>query len=290
MKIGPRVRTAIYVVIGVGWIWLSDQALAHWARSPAALTWLQDINGWAFVLFSGLVIYWLMWLDARRLGGANQALSASYQQAVRALVVAMDARHHETHDHSQRVARMTIRMARLAGITAPEELHRIEFGALLHDIGKIRLADATLLKAGPLDADEMAHVRRHPDFGNTLLDQIDFLRPCAEIAYCHHECWNGSGYPRGLSGQQIPYAARLFSVVDVWDALIHGRVYKDAWTDTDVRAYIEAHAGTQFDPDVTRLFLDHYSEVVAGEESSTDHAPMAWNLPGIGPSGVYSPR
>ncbi len=147
-----------------------------------------------------------------------------------------------------------------------------------------------MLKAGPLDADEMAHVRCHPDFGNALLDQIDLLRPCAEIACCHHECRDGSGYPRGLRGEQIPYAARLFSVVDVWDALIHGRVYKKAWSDTDVRAYIEAHAGTQFDPDLATLFLHHYSEVVAGEESGAGHAPRAWNLPAIEPSGVYSPR
>ena len=283
MNIGPQVRTAIYVVIGGGWIWLSDLAIAHWSGSPAALTWLQDLKGWGFVLFSGLVIYWLMRLDARLLGGANYALTASYQQAVRALVAAMDARHHETHDHSQRVARMTIRMARLAGITAPAELHRIELGALLHDIGKIRLADATLLKAGPLDADEMAQVRCHPDFGKSLLDQIDFLRPCSEIAYCHHECWDGSGYPRGLSGEQIPYTARLFSVVDVWDALIHGRVYKKPWTDTDVRTYIEDHAGTQFDPHVVRLFLDNYSDVVAGEECSADHTPTAVTLPAMEP-------
>lgn len=290
MKIGPKARTAIYVVIGMGWVWLSNRAILHWTGSPVALVWMQDIKEWAFVLLSGLMIYWLMRSDARRLGGANHALIVSYQQAVRALVVAMDARHHETHDHSQRVARMTIRMARLAGISAPEELHRIELGALLHDIGKIRLADATLLKAGPLNADEMAHVRCHPDFGNALLDQVDFLRPCAEIAYCHHECWDGSGYPRGLSGEQIPYAARLFSVVDVWDALIHGRVYKTAWTDTDVRTYIKDHAGTQFDPAVARLFLDHYSDVVAGEERSANDTPMAWTLPAIEPSGVHSPR
>lgn len=263
MESRPHVRTAtLYVALGMGWIWYADEALINWRANPALLM------GWGFVLVSGLLIFRIMREDSRRLQFANKALLDSYEQSVRALVGAMDARHRETHDHSQRVARMTIRLARLSGIHAVEELRRIEFGALLHDIGKVRLLDATLLKPGPLNADEIAQIRQHPDFGWEILEKIDFLRPCADIAYCHHENWDGSGYPRALEGDEIPYAARLFSVVDVWDALIHDRVYKHAWSEAEVRTYIAEHAGTQFDPAVVRLFLDHYEEVVVGEGRS----------------------
>lgn len=252
--------TVLYLALGMGWMWYADEALALGHRDPPLLM------GWGFVLLSGVLAFQVMRRDSIHLDSANKALRDSHEQSVRALVEAMDARHHETHDHSQRVARMTLRLARLAGIHASDELRRIEFGALLHDIGKVRLKDAVLLKPGPLDPDELAHVRCHTDLGWELLERIDFLRPCADIAYCHHECWDGSGYPRGLQGREIPYAARLFSVVDVWDALIHDRVYKHAWSEDEVRIYIDQHAGSQFDPVAARLFLDHYDEVVAGEE------------------------
>lgn len=251
---------AFYVTLGMGWMWVADRAGIDWKANPALL------KGWSFVLLSGALILQILRRNALHLEIANKALLESYQQSVRALVATMDARHRETHDHSQRVARMTLRLAHLAGIHVIEDLRRIEFGALLHDIGKVRLEDAVLLKPGPLEPAEMDHVRCHAELGRELLEQIDFLRPCADIAYCHHECWDGSGYPRGLKGTQIPYSARLFSVVDVWDALIHDRVYKNAWSEDEVRRYIGAHAGSQFDPAVARLFLDHYDEVVAGEE------------------------
>lgn len=272
VKLSPPLRAfVVYAAFGTVWIWWSDRALSSMGLSADAMTWIQSVKGWAFVLASGLLIAWIVAIDLRRLRRANQRLLDGHEQAIRTLVVALDARHHETRDHSQRVARMTVALARLSGIEDEEMLRRIEFGALLHDIGKLVIPDAVLTKPGPLDAEEMEQVRQHPDIGRDLLLQIDFLCACLDIPYCHHERWDGHGYPRGLRGEDIPYAARLFSVVDVWDALIHPRVYKPAWTVADVRAYLQREAGAQFDPKVVSLFLTHYDEL-AGIETM---APMA---------------
>jgi HD-GYP domain-containing protein (c-di-GMP phosphodiesterase class II) len=128
-------------------------------------------------------------------------------------------------------------------------------GALLHDIGKMAIPDAILLKPGPLTADEMAVMRRHPVYAHDLLAPIAFLRPALDIPYCHHERWDGTGYPCGLRGDAIPLAARVFAVVDVWDALLSDRPYRAAWPEAQVRAYIHAQAGTHFDPAVVAAFL-----------------------------------
>lgn len=262
-----------YVLIGIVWIWGGDALL----REPSfGRTWMdfETANGVLFVLASGTIIALLLQASRLRLRGAKRALQASYDQSIRALVSMLDAYHSETHDHSQRVARMTVALARLAGITDASELKRIEFGALLHDVGKLVVPDAILSKRGPLTDAEMAKVREHPDKGRMLLERIDFLRPCVDIPYCHHEQWDGGGYPRGLRGEQIPFAARLFSVIDVWDALIHLRVYKDPWSEENVRSYLAEQSGKQFDPDVVRLFLAHYERVI-DPERETSRRPIA---------------
>ena len=129
-------------------------------------------------------------------------------------------------------------------------------GALLHDIGKMGIPDAILLKPGPLTDDEWVIMRRHPRLclRDAAPDRIT-CAPALDIPYCHHERWDGSGYPRGLRGEQIPLAARIFAVVDVWDALRSDRPYRPAWPAAQVRAYLRAHAGTHFDPDVVASFL-----------------------------------
>ena len=123
-------------------------------------------------------------------------------------------------------------------------------GALLHDIGKMGVPDVILHKPGPLSHDEWRIMKRHPEYAVELLAPFDFLRPALDIPYCHHERWDGTGYPRGLKGDQISLAARAFAAVDIWDALSHDRRYREAWSEERVRAHITALAGTHLDPDV----------------------------------------
>jgi len=164
-------------------------------------------------------------------------------------------RDYETAGHSRRVTDMTVRLAR--ALTVPDaEIVHMRRGVLLHDIGKMAIPDSTLLKPGSLTEEEWKIVRRHPVYAFELLSPIPYLRPCLDIPYCHHEKWDGSGYPRGLNGQHIPLAARIFSVVDVWDALRFARPYKKAWPETEVRDYLRANTGTHFDAEVTDAFLN----------------------------------
>jgi HD-GYP domain-containing protein (c-di-GMP phosphodiesterase class II) len=137
-------------------------------------------------------------------------------------------------------------------------LRDIRFGALLHDIGKLALPDSILIKPGKLTEDETLVMRTHPGIGNDLLQRIDFLQGASAIPYSHHERWDGTGYPQGLRGEQIPLIARIFSVVDVWDALSFSRVYKPAWAEADVLKYLQEVAGTQLDPQLVKLFLENY--------------------------------
>ena len=185
--------------------------------------------------------------------------------AVRALSLLLDAsiegwsralRLHdpETQDHSRRVSEATTRLARSLGM--PEgEMENVRRGALLHDIGKIGIPDQVLNKHGPLDDREWGLMRRHPEHARDMLAPIDSLRPAMDIPYCHHERWDGTGYPRGLKGEEIPLAARVFAVVDVWDALRSDRPYRPAWPEERVLAHLSAAAGTHLDPRVVNTFL-----------------------------------
>ncbi|MFQ3661509.1 MAG: HD-GYP domain-containing protein, partial [Chloroflexaceae bacterium] len=192
-------------------------------------------------------------LEAQRqaLERANRTLRAFSEATLTVWSRVLDLRDHETEEHSARVTALTVRLAQAMGIEA-EELEQIRQGAMLHDIGKIGVPDAILRKAGALADDEWAVMRRHPEFAYDLLAPIGFSRPVLEIAYYHHERWNGSGYPRGLAGEQIPLAARIFAVVDVWDALCSDRPYRRAWSQERALRYLKAHAGTLFDPRVAR--------------------------------------
>jgi HD-GYP domain-containing protein (c-di-GMP phosphodiesterase class II) len=136
-----------------------------------------------------------------------------------------------------------------------EQLVHVRRGALLHDIGKMGVPDRILLKPGPLTDDEWTIMRQHPSFAYEMLAPIQYLRPALDIPYCHHEKWDGSGYPRGLKGEQIPLAARMFAVVDVWDALRSDRPYRRAWPVDRVREHIRDHAGSHFDPAAMAAFL-----------------------------------
>jgi HD-GYP domain-containing protein (c-di-GMP phosphodiesterase class II) len=190
----------------------------------------------------------------KHLQHSNMELSLAYDSTIEGWSRAMDLRDRETEGHTLRVAEVTERLARAAGVGDSELIH-IRRGALLHDIGKMGVPDAILLKPGPLTDAEWETMRRHPQFAHDMLSPIAYLRQALDIPWCHHEKWDGSGYPQGLAGEQIPLAARLFTVVDVWDALRSDRPYRQGWDDDRVQEYLRAESGRHFDPNVVEFFL-----------------------------------
>ena len=181
-------------------------------------------------------------------------LQDAYETTLEGWSRALDLRDEETEGHTRRVTELTVRLAREAGLPEAEIVH-VRRGALLHDIGKIGVPDAILLKGDKLTEEEWAAMRRHPTIAYELLLPIAYLRPALDIPYCHHEKWDGTGYPRQLRGNDIPLTARLFSVVDVWDALRSDRPYRKRWTDDHVVDYLRHERGTHFDPAAVDLFL-----------------------------------
>jgi len=193
------------------------------------------------------------------LRGAHAELASAYEATIEGWARALDLRDKETEGHSRRVAEMTVRVARAMGVGEAEVVH-VRRGALLHDIGKMGVPDAILLKPGPLTAEEWAVMRRHPALAAAMLQPIEYLRPALEIPHCHHENWDGTGYPRGLRGEQVPLEARIFAAVDIWDALSHDRPYRRAWPEPRVREHIRSLAGSHLDPAVVAVFLDQLCE------------------------------
>jgi putative two-component system response regulator len=190
----------------------------------------------------------------RKLHRTLDLLHQAYDETLDGWVRAMDLREHELEGHSQRVTTGTLELARFLGVDDRELVH-IRRGALLHDVGKLVIPDSILRKPGPLTSEEWTIMRQHPELARSLLEPIAYLQPAIDIPFCHHERWDGQGYPRGLSGEQIPRAARIFSVIDVWDALISDRPYRKAWPVDRVRDYIRDNSGSAFDPDIASAFL-----------------------------------
>jgi len=184
----------------------------------------------------------------------------AYDETIEGWSRAMDLRDEETEGHSRRVTELTLRLANIMMIK-PEELLQIRRGALIHDIGKIGIPDSILRKPGPLTDEEWVIMRRHPQLAHDMLAPIIYLRLAIDIPWCHHEKWDGTGYPRGLKGDEIPLAARIFAVVDVWDALCSDRPYRKAWPVDKVRSYIQEQAGKYFDPRIVESFLKELSRV-----------------------------
>ncbi|MBN2119048.1 MAG: response regulator [Anaerolineales bacterium] len=193
--------------------------------------------------------------ERTKLEQANAQLLAAYEATIETLSHAMDLRDRETEGHSRRVAELTARLAQAQGLNEDEIVH-LRRGALLHDLGKIGIPDSILHKPDRLTNEEWAIMRKHPEFAYSMLYPIEYLRPALDIPYNHHEKWDGTGYPRGLKGEEIPLAARLFAVTDVWDALISDRPYRPAWSEQDARAYIRDQSGRHFDPRVVKLFFE----------------------------------
>jgi len=185
---------------------------------------------------------------------SNVELALAYDTTLEGWSCALDLRDKETEGHTQRVTDITLRLARAMNVSDTELIH-VRRGALLHDIGKMGIPDSILLKPGPLTDEEWIIMRRHPVYALELLSPIPYLRPALDIPYCHHEKWDGSGYPRGLKEDQIPLAARIFAVIDVWDALTSDRPYRPAWTKERAMAFIREQSGTHFDPQVVEAFM-----------------------------------
>jgi putative nucleotidyltransferase with HDIG domain len=184
-----------------------------------------------------------------------EELREAYDATLKGWAMALELRDKETEGHTQRVTALTEVLARKLGVDEGEMEH-IKRGALLHDIGKMAIPDGILLKAGKLTLTERKFMELHPLFAKDMLDPIEFLRPAMDIPYCHHEKWDGSGYPRNLRGHEIPFAARIFAVVDVWDALTSDRPYRAPMDPDEVRQIVREQSGKHFDPKVVDAFLE----------------------------------
>lgn len=185
---------------------------------------------------------------------ANRHLASAYDETLEGWAVALEMRDQETRGHADRVLRLTMELAARMGVP-PEQWEHVRRGTLLHDIGKMGVPDSILQKPGPLTDDEWTVMKTHPQKALDMLGAIDFLVPALEIPYCHHERWDGTGYPRGLAGEEIPLVARIFAVVDVYDAVTSDRYYRCGWTHDETLAHIRKESGRHFDPAVVEAFL-----------------------------------
>ena len=189
----------------------------------------------------------------------NEELIKAYDATIEGWSHALDLRDKETEGHTQRVTELSLQLARIFKFDEKELLY-VRWGALLHDIGKMGVPDRILLKEGPLTEEEWVIMRQHPVYAHEMLQPIQYLRPALDIPYCHHEKWDGTGYPRGLSGEEIPLVARLFAIVDVWDALTSDRPYRAAWSHEKTLDHIQRGLGQHFDPQVVERFTNLISQ------------------------------
>lgn len=215
---------------------------------PEWIDYLETLGGQAAIAIDNAELF----NDLQR---SNIELRLAYDATIDGWSRALDLRDKETEGHVQRVAEITVNLARKFGISASELIH-IQRGALLHDIGKMGVPDNILLKPGPLSDDEWVIMRKHPQYAYDMLSSISYLHKALDIPYCHHEKWDGTGYPRGLKGERIPIAARLFAVIDVWDALRTDRPYRKAWPEDKIHEYLREQSGKHFDPEVVKVFMN----------------------------------
>ena len=214
---------------------------------PEWLDFLETLAGQAAIAIDNSILL-------ESLQHTNQELVLAYDRTLEGWARALELRDKETEGHTRRVADLTVKLGLALGMSA-EELAQVRRGALLHDIGKLGIPDSILLKKGALSEQEWQVMRLHPTYARALIEPIPYLRPAMVIPYSHHEHWDGSGYPQGLKGEQIPLAARIFTAIDVWDALTSDRVYRSSWTPEQAREYLRANSGILFDPQVIETFF-----------------------------------
>lgn len=218
------------------------------AGSREWLDFLETLAGQAAIAIENATLF-------EDLQHSNRELFQAYDATIEGWSHALDLRDKETEGHTQRVTEMTLNLARAFGLPE-EELLYVRWGALLHDIGKMGVPDNILLKPGELTHEEWQIMRQHPEFAYNMLAPITYLRRALDIPYYHHEKWDGTGYPRGLKGEEIPLVARLFAVVDIWDAVRSDRPYRPAWTKEKALGHIESLSGAHLDPRVVNKFLE----------------------------------
>jgi putative two-component system response regulator len=192
--------------------------------------------------------------ERAKLREANAQLLHAYEATIEGLSLALDLRDRETEGHSRRVTDLTIKLAHALNMSDEEIMH-LRRGSLLHDMGKIGIPDSILQKPDKLTDEEWVVMRKHPKLAYDMLHHIEYLRPALDIPFNHHEKWDGSGYPSGRKGEEIPMVARLFAIADVWDALTSNRPYRPAWTGEEALNYIRDQSGKHFDPQVVDLFF-----------------------------------
>ena len=215
------------------------------------LSFLETIGGQTAIAIENAILF----QDLQR---SNSELVMGYDATIEGWSQALDLRDRDTEGHTLRVTEMALKLARALGVEE-DQLTHIRRGGLLHDIGKMAVPDNILLKPEPLTDEEWKIMRQHPQVAYDWLVSIPFLRHALEIPYCHHEKWNGTGYPHGLKGELIPLAARIFAVVDVWDALTNDRPYRKAWSHSEAIEYMHKNRGIYFDPQILEVFLRHIS-------------------------------
>ena len=204
------------------------------------------------------------------LESAYLELREAYDDTIEGWVRALDLRDRETESHTLRVTDVTVRLARAVGIKESEIVH-IRRGALLHDIGKMGVPDSILNKLDELTPSDWNIIKKHPEFAYEMLSPIAYLLPALDIPYCHHEKWDGTGYPRGLRGEEIPLSARVFAIVDVWDALRSNRPYRGGWPEKEVLDHISSLSGIHFDPKVVVVFFELLNDITRDPEQKGDN-------------------
>ena len=255
----PRSRTALriaglYLLVSIAWILLSDRVVRWLGLDLDGITWAQSLKGLGFVVATSLVLFVVTRHYLGHAEAATRRVQEAYDQTLAGWAAALDIRDRSTAAHTHRVTELTVALAERFGFEG-EELVVIGRGATLHDIGKMGVPDAVLAKPGPLDDEEWALMRRHPQLAVDMLAGIEYLRTALDIPRCHHEKWDGTGYPAGLAGEQIPLPARMFAVVDVFDAVTSERPYRHPMPVADAVALLESESGRHFDPAVVEAFL-----------------------------------
>jgi HD-GYP domain-containing protein (c-di-GMP phosphodiesterase class II) len=226
----------------------------HRSKLQPDADWLSFLNliaGQAAIAIDSAIMF-------RELQKSNIELSLAYDATIEGLTRALDLRDKETEEHTRRVSDITIKLAVHLGVEDTDLIH-IRRGAILHDIGKVAIPDRILFKPGPLADDEWKIMRQHPGIAVDLLSSVSYLAPALEIPHWHHEKWDGTGYPDNLRGEAIPFPARLFALVDVYDALTSNRPYRNAWSRQETLQYIEDQSGKHFDPAIVPKFLNFMS-------------------------------
>ena len=230
---------------------LGVMEIFHRSRLTADQEWLnflETLAGQAAIAIDSAMMF-------RELQQSNGELTLAYEKTIEGWSRALDFRDRETENHTRRVTEMSMRLARRLDVPEGEMIH-IQRGGALHDIGKVAIPDGILFKPGPLTDEEWLIMRRHPSIAVELLSPISYLAPAMDIPRSHHEKWDGTGYPDGLAGEDIPLAARIFALADVYDALTSDRPYRPAWSSSNALEYVNQNSGIHFDPNLAPEFIN----------------------------------